>query len=110
MAQDEVFSQVLQLLNAPSLNGLQELKLSGLPVGVKWQVPLCKAIRNHPSLRSLSLADTGLGTRASGDEDDNTMACVVELLSSKNIVHLDLSRLAASFKKEFPEVGTALVL
>ena len=91
IVQDEPFSGLLQLLNSPSLDGLQFLNLSALPLGVKWQVPLCKAIRIHPSIRTLSLADTGLGTRSSGDEDDNTMACVVELLSSKNIVHLDLS-------------------
>ena len=91
IAQDEPFAGLLQLLNSPSLDSLQFLNLSALPLGVKWQVPLCKAIRIHPSIRTLSLADTGLGTRSSGDEDDNTMACVVELLSSKNIVHLDLS-------------------
>eukprot|EP00438_Fugacium_kawagutii_P020643 Skav223026 [mRNA] locus=scaffold1422:288981:291590:+ [translate_table: standard] len=91
IVQDEPFAGLLQLLNSPSLDNLSELNLSGLPLGVKWQVPLCKAIRIHPSIRMFSLADTGLGTRSSGDEDDNTMACVVELLSSKNIVHLDLS-------------------
>lgn len=91
IVQDEPFAGLLQLLNSPSLDSLQFLNLSALPLGVKWQVPLCKAIHIHPSIRTLSLADTGLGTRSSGDEDDNTMACVVELLSSKNIVHLDLS-------------------
>ena len=91
VVQDEPFAGLIQLLGSVSMHNLQCLNLAGLTLGVNWQVPLCKAIRNHSSLKTLSLADTGLGTRSSGDEDDNTMVCLVELLSSRSILHLDLS-------------------
>ena len=91
VVQDEAFAGLIQLLGSNSMQNLQSLNLAGLALGVNWQVPLCKAIRNHGSLKILSLADTGLGTRCSGDEDDNTMVCLVELLSSRSILHLDLS-------------------
>ncbi|CAJ1327457.1 unnamed protein product [Effrenium voratum] len=90
LVQDEPFAGLIQLISCPRLDGLQILSLSGLPIGVKWQVPLCKALRSHVSIRQLSLADTGLGTHSSC-EDDTTMVCVVELLSSKSIAQLDLS-------------------
>eukprot|EP00439_Symbiodinium_sp_Y106_P035491 s2650_g4.t1 len=91
LVQDEPFAGLIQLLNSASMQNLLSLNLAGLAIGVNWQVPLCKAIRNHRSLKTLSLADTGLGTRSSSDEDDNTMICIVELLSSRSILHLDLS-------------------
>ena len=91
LVQDEPFAGLIQLLSSASMHNLQSLNLAGLAIGVNWQVPLCKAIREHSSLKTLSLADTGLGTRSSSDEDDNTMVCIVELLSSRSIVHLDLS-------------------
>jgi len=91
LVQDEPFACLIQLLSSSSLDNLQYLNLAGLPIGVNWQVPLCKAIRNHGSLKTLSLADTGFGTRSSGDEEDNTMVCLAELLSSKSVLSLDLS-------------------
>ncbi|CAE8714826.1 unnamed protein product [Polarella glacialis] len=90
---------LIQLLQAPqpglssSLRSLRSLDLGGVPLAMRCNLLLCQAIRQHPSLLSVCLADTclGRGLRSAGGEEELTRQCLVELLSSKSIRKLDLS-------------------
>eukprot|EP00930_Biecheleria_cincta_P035386 TRINITY_DN24341_c0_g1_i1.p1 TRINITY_DN24341_c0_g1~~TRINITY_DN24341_c0_g1_i1.p1 ORF type:complete len:1544 (-),score=257.84 TRINITY_DN24341_c0_g1_i1:122-4753(-) len=56
----EVILQVVNLVET-SLPRLQHLDLSSVPMQTKSHLPLCKAVRDHPSIKSLGLADVRLG-------------------------------------------------
>lgn len=66
---------------------LRHLDISGVFLGVKSQLGLCKAVHAHPELHTVRLADTGLGK---GAESGHTAQCLVELVSSKTVQELDL--------------------
>mmetsp|Transcript_26615 Transcript_26615/g.88276 ORF Transcript_26615/g.88276 Transcript_26615/m.88276 type:complete len:1465 (-) Transcript_26615:97-4491(-) len=63
---------------------LLELNLSQVPIATRFQLPLCKALGNHPSIKTLNLAETGM------QPHDMTVACLRELLASKTLASLDI--------------------
>merc|ERR1719382_1715603 len=64
---------------------LQHLDLSGVPISMRFQLPLCKAIGRHERIESIGLAETGFTTNGV------TIQCLSELLKSKTLARLDLS-------------------
>lgn len=64
---------------------LRQLDLSCILLRAGHHIELCKALREHPRLLTVCLADTGLGT-FTGEE-----SCVTALLGSDTIESLDLS-------------------
>ncbi|CAK0809502.1 unnamed protein product, partial [Prorocentrum cordatum] len=75
---------VIQLLSNPA-PALTNLDLSGVQIGLKCHIPLCAAIRSHPALREVRMADSGLGSGV------DVKRCMGDLFSSRSIVVLDLS-------------------
>eukprot|EP00931_Biecheleriopsis_adriatica_P035263 TRINITY_DN20300_c0_g1_i2.p1 TRINITY_DN20300_c0_g1~~TRINITY_DN20300_c0_g1_i2.p1 ORF type:complete len:1477 (+),score=305.27 TRINITY_DN20300_c0_g1_i2:143-4573(+) len=67
------------------LQRLTNLDLSGLRMGVKSYLPLCKAVSNHPSVRVIGLADTGLTYQHAQVKE-----CCRELFQSATIENIDL--------------------
>jgi len=63
---------------------LTDIDLGGLSLAPRCQEQLCKAIRDHPSLRSVCLSDVGLGYTSSSKQ------CVGDLMSSQSILELDI--------------------
>lgn len=77
---------VIELLSG--YNGarcLQQLDLSGVPLGMGQQLSLCGAIAEHPTLIAVYLADTGFGVHSIAKQ------CVGELFRSESLQALDLS-------------------
>lgn len=75
----------LQIIRAASK--LRVLDLSGISIGMRFQLPLCQAIGKHDCLTSVVLAQTGLGQTRS----PITLSCITELCSSDSIERLNLS-------------------
>eukprot|EP00929_Paragymnodinium_shiwhaense_P043445 TRINITY_DN2233_c0_g3_i1.p1 TRINITY_DN2233_c0_g3~~TRINITY_DN2233_c0_g3_i1.p1 ORF type:complete len:1506 (-),score=258.98 TRINITY_DN2233_c0_g3_i1:434-4951(-) len=77
------------LLRSPRLasSSLRELGLSKVPIASHHQVSLCHAIRDHPNLEVVNLANTGLGLV----ESDAARKCVCEVFESQSLHTLDLS-------------------
>eukprot|EP00931_Biecheleriopsis_adriatica_P060671 TRINITY_DN36447_c0_g1_i1.p1 TRINITY_DN36447_c0_g1~~TRINITY_DN36447_c0_g1_i1.p1 ORF type:complete len:1458 (+),score=332.80 TRINITY_DN36447_c0_g1_i1:40-4374(+) len=107
VGQDNSLSELLSLLTSRSATNLQHLDLGRVPIGIKWHKPMTDALRSHPCLTKLCLANTGLGVRSAGEEDYTTH-CIVDLLSSDSIKELDLSwNCFSSFG--FDQLGRKLV-
>jgi hypothetical protein len=66
-------------------SNLRKLDLSHVPLPMRMQVPLCRAIRKSSSLETVNLMDTGLSL------PHVTKHCIEELLSSSRVQNLDLS-------------------
>eukprot|EP00928_Gymnodinium_smaydae_P040398 TRINITY_DN27399_c0_g2_i1.p1 TRINITY_DN27399_c0_g2~~TRINITY_DN27399_c0_g2_i1.p1 ORF type:complete len:1484 (+),score=240.35 TRINITY_DN27399_c0_g2_i1:247-4698(+) len=75
---------ILRLLTEDAAPNLRQLNLCGIPLLVRQQLPLCKAISQHASLEVLSLAETGLGS------NPTTRQCLTELARSDSLKSLDL--------------------
>eukprot|EP00929_Paragymnodinium_shiwhaense_P020102 TRINITY_DN13507_c0_g2_i1.p1 TRINITY_DN13507_c0_g2~~TRINITY_DN13507_c0_g2_i1.p1 ORF type:complete len:1554 (+),score=406.14 TRINITY_DN13507_c0_g2_i1:199-4860(+) len=62
-AGQSTISTIISLLSSKSfgLLSLNELDLSGIAISAKHHLPLAQAIRDHPTLRTACLAETGLG-------------------------------------------------
>eukprot|EP00927_Polykrikos_kofoidii_P035605 TRINITY_DN30169_c0_g1_i1.p1 TRINITY_DN30169_c0_g1~~TRINITY_DN30169_c0_g1_i1.p1 ORF type:complete len:1479 (-),score=279.44 TRINITY_DN30169_c0_g1_i1:135-4571(-) len=67
------------------LTALQILDLGGIPMTMKAHEPLCHAVANHSTLRTVSLVNTGLGNNGAARR------IISELLGSQSINSLDLS-------------------
>lgn len=96
MVQDGAMNSLLLLLSQPDqgLRSLRCLDLGGVILSVRHQLSLCQAIGSHPTLKDVSLADTGLGGGVAcnaDDGDDPTRQCIVELLGNAHLQKLDLS-------------------
>lgn len=96
----DVLVKMICLKEGP--RSLVQLDLSGINLAVKSMHPLCKAIRSHPSVRSVNLADVGLGRSIAAKR------CIGELLGSLSVRELDLGW--NSFDSEvFAHLGERLV-
>jgi Ran GTPase-activating protein (RanGAP) involved in mRNA processing and transport/Ca2+-binding EF-hand superfamily protein len=62
---------------------LQHIDLSGINPGMKSQILICQAIRQHSYLREVRLADIGL-------QGPVAQQCVEELMKNPTLQHLDL--------------------
>mmetsp|Transcript_16862 Transcript_16862/g.31366 ORF Transcript_16862/g.31366 Transcript_16862/m.31366 type:complete len:1427 (-) Transcript_16862:243-4523(-) len=81
---------------------LLKLDLSGISIAMKSFLPLCKAIRAHQHLKSVFLADVGLGRCIQAKR------CIGEILSCTSMRQLDLGW--NSFDSEvFEHLGERLV-
>eukprot|EP00930_Biecheleria_cincta_P011234 TRINITY_DN11386_c0_g2_i1.p1 TRINITY_DN11386_c0_g2~~TRINITY_DN11386_c0_g2_i1.p1 ORF type:complete len:1636 (-),score=323.46 TRINITY_DN11386_c0_g2_i1:170-5077(-) len=76
---------VLTQLISDHLEHLGTLDLSGVGMGPKTHLELCQAIRLHPRLRNVALADTKLGF-----DMPNVQQCIDELLRAPCLEELDL--------------------
>jgi len=64
--------------------GLRHLSLSQVPIATRLQLPLCQAIGRHPSLLTVNLVETGLGSSYVADQ------CLGSLIGSRTITTLDI--------------------
>ncbi|CAJ1367381.1 unnamed protein product [Effrenium voratum] len=64
---------------------LRHVDLSGLPLAVKLQLPLCMGLGSHQSLETVSLSNVGLGGTC------GTAECARRLVGSVSVSSLDLS-------------------
>jgi len=68
-----------------SLEGLQCLNLSHVPMATRYQLALCEAVGGHPNISTVNFADTGLGGTYFAKQ------CIKSILVSKSLRTLDLS-------------------
>merc|ERR1712190_652558 len=90
------------LSNPAGAQNLTCLDLSYIPISCKGHTPLAKAIRAHPALVDVSLADTGLTGKAF------TKQCLIDILKSKSLQNLDLSWNCFS-AEVFSQIGETIV-
>lgn len=85
-AGQSVLDATVRLLSNPDGGAirLRHLNLSSVHIGVRCIVPISNAVRAHPALKSLRIADTGLGGTAVAK------SCIGEILGSRTIETLDL--------------------
>eukprot|EP00930_Biecheleria_cincta_P101874 TRINITY_DN9351_c0_g1_i2.p1 TRINITY_DN9351_c0_g1~~TRINITY_DN9351_c0_g1_i2.p1 ORF type:complete len:1123 (+),score=171.64 TRINITY_DN9351_c0_g1_i2:216-3371(+) len=76
---------LLNLCSPAKAASLQSLNLNGVTLSVRLLQPLCEALGQNPSLKTLNLAGTGLGSAL------NAMPCISHIFESKSIKTLDLS-------------------
>jgi len=81
---------------------LKSLDLSGIPIGTRRFLPLCKAMGKHPMLETLMFADTGLGASA------DPAQCIDNILGSETITTLDIGWNCFS-EEVFDHLGERLV-
>jgi len=81
----EVILQVVNLVDNNLLPRLQHLDLSSVPMPMKSHLALCKAVRDHPTLKSLGLADVRLGYNHPNIND-----CINFICQSPALEQLDL--------------------
>ncbi|CAE8689480.1 unnamed protein product, partial [Polarella glacialis] len=77
--------QIVSLLSEPTgVTQLRHLDLSGVPISMRFHLSISKAVGEHPSLESLSLAETGMGS------NPNARQCLDYILNSTSLKALDL--------------------
>mmetsp|Transcript_20179 Transcript_20179/g.47034 ORF Transcript_20179/g.47034 Transcript_20179/m.47034 type:complete len:1474 (+) Transcript_20179:104-4525(+) len=69
--------------DAEAVCSLKELDLSGVPLGSRSHMPLCKAVKAHPHLQDVRLADTGMASAPAAE-------CLTMLLGSRSLRSLDI--------------------
>lgn len=74
------------LVDPNGVYNLLHLDLSAIPISARSHLEVAKAVKNHYSLESLNLADTGLGTFPA-----TARQCLDEILSTRTLTSLDLS-------------------
>lgn len=89
---DRPMNALISFLSSDAAPNLKVLNLSGVPLGMQWHVPLCRAIGEHQSLDAVHLANTdlGKGNSASGTRTQSSKQCITAILSSATIRLLDL--------------------
>lgn len=97
----EVIVQMVSLADG-SLPRLQHLDLSSVPMPTKSHLPLCKAVRDHPTLKSLGLADVRLGYNHPDIHD-----CINLICQSPTLEQLDLAWNSFD-KNSFAYLGQAM--
>lgn len=81
---------VVRTISTMLIEDMQKLKglnLSGIPMTAKLHLPLCEAIRAHPSLKRVGLAGIKLGI---GTDPTAAARCMSLLLANGSLQHLDL--------------------
>jgi len=101
----DVITKMLSDWSTGCMN-LRFLDLSGIQIGLRRHAPLAKAISEHPTLTTLSMADTGIG---GGNRPEQ---CVCDILSNVHLRKLDLGwncfdeNVFAAMGERLAEVGT----
>eukprot|EP00929_Paragymnodinium_shiwhaense_P057512 TRINITY_DN28799_c0_g1_i1.p1 TRINITY_DN28799_c0_g1~~TRINITY_DN28799_c0_g1_i1.p1 ORF type:complete len:1500 (+),score=349.89 TRINITY_DN28799_c0_g1_i1:97-4596(+) len=92
--------EVTQLLQVAQ--NLRVINLCRIPIGTKFQLPLCVAIGKHPSLVDVNLCETGIGNNPSV-----TLECITAITKSRNVEKLDLGWNSFD-SEEFGHLGKCL--
>lgn len=87
MTVDGIYDVVraVSMMLIQDMQKLKDLSLSGIPMTTKLHLPLCEAIRAHPSLKRVGLAGIKLGTDPAA-----AARCMSLLLANGSLQSLDL--------------------